>query len=131
MWLSADKLSPYHYWQFWRNTEDADVGRFMRLFTDLPLDEIARLEALGGAEINEAKIILATEATALAHGRAAAEEAAATARRGVRGGERDARPRPEQPADGDVAAASWQQASRRSRCWCRLGWPRPAARRGG
>jgi tyrosyl-tRNA synthetase len=81
VWLSAEKLSPYHYWQFWRNTEDADVGRFMRLFTDLPLDEIARLEGLGGAEINAAKIILATEATSLAHGRAAAEEAAATARR--------------------------------------------------
>ncbi len=81
VWLSAEKLSPYHYWQFWRNTEDADVGRFMRLFTDLPLDEIARLESLGGAEINAAKIILATEATSLAHGRAAAEEAAATARK--------------------------------------------------
>lgn len=79
VWLSADKLSPYHYWQFWRNTEDADVGRFLKLFTDLPLDEIARLEALGGAEINQAKIILATEATALAHGRCAAREAAETA----------------------------------------------------
>lgn len=81
VWLSAEKLSPYHYWQFWRNTEDADVGRFLRLFTDLPLDEIARLEALGGAEINHAKIILATEATSLAHGRVAAEDAAETARR--------------------------------------------------
>lgn len=81
VWLSAEKLSPYHYWQFWRNTEDADVGRFLKLFTDLPLDEIARLEALGGAEINDAKIILATEATALAHGRAAAAEAAETARK--------------------------------------------------
>jgi len=80
VWLTADKLSPYHYWQFWRNTEDADVGRFLRLFTDLPLDEIARLEGLGGAEINAAKIVLATEATALAHGRAAAAEAADTAR---------------------------------------------------
>jgi tyrosyl-tRNA synthetase len=81
VWLTADKLSPYHYWQFWRNTEDADVGRFLRLFTELGLDEIARLEALGGAEINGAKVILATEATALAHGRAAAEEAAETARK--------------------------------------------------
>jgi tyrosyl-tRNA synthetase len=80
VWLTADRLSPYHYWQFWRNTEDADVGRFLRLFTDLPLDEIARLEALGGAEINSAKIILATESTALAHGRAAADDAAETAR---------------------------------------------------
>src|SRR5271166_2639205 len=81
VWLSAEKLSPYNYWQFWRNTEDADVGRFLKLFTDLPLDEIARLETLGGAEINQAKIILATEATALAHGRAAAEEAAEAARK--------------------------------------------------
>ncbi|MBU6449106.1 MAG: tyrosine--tRNA ligase [Rhodospirillales bacterium] len=81
VWLSAEKLSPYNYWQFWRNTEDADVGRFLRLFTDVPLDEIARLEALGGAEINQAKIILATEATALAHGREAAQEAAEAARK--------------------------------------------------
>ncbi|MDE1906323.1 MAG: tyrosine--tRNA ligase [Rhodospirillales bacterium] len=81
VWLSAEKLSPYNYWQFWRNTEDADVGRFLRLFTDVPLDEIARLEALSGAEINQAKIILATEATTLAHGRAAAEEVAETARK--------------------------------------------------
>ncbi|WP_297371816.1 tyrosine--tRNA ligase [Acidocella sp.] len=81
VWLSAEKLSPYQYWQFWRNTEDADVGRFLRLFTDLALDEIARLEELGGAEINQAKIVLATEATALCHGRVAAEEAAETARK--------------------------------------------------
>ena len=81
VWLTADKMSPYHYWQHWRNTEDADVGRFLRLFTELPLDEIARLEALGGAEINAAKIVLATETTALAHGRAAAEDAAETARK--------------------------------------------------
>jgi tyrosyl-tRNA synthetase len=80
IWLNADMLSPYDYWQFWRNTEDADVARFMRLFTDLPLDEIARLEALSGSEINEAKKILATEATAMLHGRAAAEAAAETAR---------------------------------------------------
>ena len=78
-------LSPYDYWQFWRNTEDADVGRFLKLFTLLPLDEIARLEALGGAEINEAKKILANEATALLHGREAAEAAAATARQDLRG----------------------------------------------
>lgn len=82
VWLNAEQLSPYHYWQFWRNVEDADVGRFLRLFTtDLPLDEIARLEKLQGAEINEAKKILATEVTALCHGRAAAEEAAETARK--------------------------------------------------
>jgi tyrosyl-tRNA synthetase len=80
VWLTRDRLAPYEYWQFWRNTEDADVGRFLRLFTDLPLPEIARLEALGGAEINEAKKVLATAATALVHGRAAADDAAATAR---------------------------------------------------
>jgi len=78
--------SPYDYWQFWRNTEDADVGRFLRLFTDLPLSEIARLEALGGAEINEAKKVLANEATTLLHGREAAETAAAAARSRLRGG---------------------------------------------
>ncbi len=80
VWLAADRLSAYDYWQFWRNTEDADVGRFLRLFTDLALDEIARLEALPGAEINEAKKQLATAATALAHGQAAAAAAAETAR---------------------------------------------------
>ena len=72
VWLNADRLSPYDYWQVWRNTEDADVGRFMRLFTELPLDEIVRLEALSGSEINEAKKILADEATSLLHGREAA-----------------------------------------------------------
>ena len=80
VWLNAERLSPYEYWQFWRNTEDADVGRFLRLFTELPLAEIARLERLADAEINEAKKLLANEATALAHGRAAAEAAAETAR---------------------------------------------------
>jgi len=80
VWLNEDQLSHFDYWQFWRNTDDRDVGRFMRLFTDLPLDEIARLEALQGAEINEAKKILATEATALCRGRGAAEAAAETAR---------------------------------------------------
>ena len=79
VWLDADQVSPYEYWQYWRNTEDADVGRFLKLFTTLPIAEIARLSALKGADINEAKKILATEATALVHGRAAAEEAAATA----------------------------------------------------
>ena len=81
VWLNPDRFSPYEYWQYWRNTEDADVGRFLRLFTELPLDEIARLEALEGSEINEAKAILATEATALCHGREEAEGAAETARR--------------------------------------------------
>jgi tyrosyl-tRNA synthetase len=87
VWLSADRLSPYDYWQFWRNTEDGDVGRFLRLYTDLPLAEIARLEALDGAEINEAKKILATEATTLLHGAPAAEQAAETARRAFEEGE--------------------------------------------
>ena len=81
VWLNDDRLSPYDFWQFWRNTEDADVGRFLRLFTELPLDEIARLEALDGAEINEAKKVLAFEATRLCHGEDAANEAAETARR--------------------------------------------------
>lgn len=81
VWLNEDQLSAYDYWQFWRNTDDRDVGRFLRLFTDLSLDEIARLEALQGAEINEAKKILANEATAMCRGRAAADEAAETARR--------------------------------------------------
>jgi tyrosyl-tRNA synthetase len=80
VWLNADQVSPYDYWQYWRNTEDADVVRFLKLFTVLPLDEIERLAALKGAEINEAKKVLATAATALVHGEAAANEAAATAR---------------------------------------------------
>jgi len=81
VWLNADMCSPYDYWQYWRNTEDADVGRFLRLFTELPDTDIARLEALQGAEMNEAKKVLATEATALAHGRDAADAVAETARR--------------------------------------------------
>ena len=82
VWLNADMLAPYDYWQFWRNTEDADVGRFLKLFTDLPLDEIARMEALAGAGINEAKKVLATETTRMLHGdeaASAAEEAARVA----------------------------------------------------
>src|SRR6202000_1227191 len=81
VWVKAEKLSPYDYWQYWRNTEDADVGRFLKLFTDLPLEEIAKLEKLPGSEINEAKKILAFEATKLCHGEAAANEAAETARK--------------------------------------------------
>jgi tyrosyl-tRNA synthetase len=80
VWLNAERLSPYDYWQFWRNTEDADVGRFLRLFTELPLEEIAKVEKLRDAEINDAKKVLATEAVALCHGREAAEAAAETAR---------------------------------------------------
>ena len=80
VWLNPDMLSPYDYWQYWRNTEDADVTRFLKLFTELPLAEIERLGKLKGAELNEAKKILATEATALVHGREAADRAAETAR---------------------------------------------------
>ena len=81
VWLNPESLSPYDYWQFWRNTEDADVGRFLKLFTLLPMDEIARLASLEGADINEAKKVLATEATALMHGREAADAATETARK--------------------------------------------------
>lgn len=81
VWLNADQLSPYDYWQYWRNAEDADVGRFLRLFTELPENRIADLETATGSALNDAKKILATEATALCHGRAAAEDAAETARK--------------------------------------------------
>lgn len=86
VWLNADRVSPYDYWQFWRNTEDRDVGRFLRLFTDMPEDEIARLEKLEGAELNEAKKILATQATAILHGQDAADKAGETARRAFEDG---------------------------------------------
>src|SRR3954465_15327535 len=80
VWLGAEQLSPYDYWQFWRNSADADVGKFLRLFTDIPLDEIRRLESLPGAEINESKIVLANAATAMPHGEQAAQAASETAR---------------------------------------------------
>ncbi len=100
VWLSPERLDDFAYWQYWRNSEDADVGRFLRLFTELPLDEIARLEALQGSEINEAKKILANEATALCRGRAAAEGAAETARRTFEeGGLGDSLPTLELPRD--------------------------------
>lgn len=86
VWLNADKRSPYEYWQFWRNTEDADVGRFLRLFTELPLDAIAQLEALEGASINDAKVALANEATTMLHGADAAAEAEAASRAVFAGG---------------------------------------------
>ncbi len=104
VWLTDDRVSAYDYWQFWRNTEDEDVGRFLRLFTDLPLPEIGRLERMQGAEINEAKKILATEATTLAHGRATADAAAETARLAFEEGEAAATlPSVDVPA-GDLAA---------------------------
>lgn len=87
VWLNEEQLSAYDYWQYWRNTEDADVERFLKLFTVLPMDEIARLSALQGSEINDAKKILATEATALIHGREKADEAAETARRAFEEGQ--------------------------------------------
>ena len=86
VWLNADMLSSYDYWQFWRNTDDSSVGTFLRRFTDLPLEEVTRLEGLAGAEINEAKIVLANEATAMLHGREAAQSAAETARTTFVGG---------------------------------------------
>ena len=92
VWLNPDRFSPYEYWQYWRNTEDADVGRFLRLFTELPLAEVARFEALEGVEINEAKKVLATEATALCHGAEAAEKAAETARQTFEGAVRTGAP---------------------------------------
>jgi tyrosyl-tRNA synthetase len=102
VWLNPNRLSPYDYWQFWRNTEDGDVGRFLRMFTDLPLAEVARLEQLAGAEINVAKEILATEATRLCHGEALGREAAATAARAFAGDAAEGLPtfvlKPGQPA---------------------------------
>jgi tyrosyl-tRNA synthetase len=92
VWLSNERLSAYDYWQYWRNTEDDDVGRFLRMFTDLPLAEISRLEDLRGAEINEAKKILATETTRLCHGDAAAREATDTAEKAFTGGTADGLP---------------------------------------
>ena len=86
VWLDAQLLSPYDYWQFWRNTQDCDVGRFLKLFTDLSLEDIGKLETLSGGEINNAKIVLATEATALLHGREAALAAERTARETFEGG---------------------------------------------
>jgi tyrosyl-tRNA synthetase len=101
IWLNAEKLSPFHFWQFWRNTEDADVGRFLALFTELPMEEVNRLSALQGAKINEAKIILANEATILCHGADAAREAMQTAKQTFvsGGGVSDGLPQTEVSAD--------------------------------
>ena len=89
VWLNADLFSPYDFWQYFRNTEDADVGKWLKIFTRLPLDEVARLEALGGSELNEAKKVLATEVTAIVHGRDAADKAASTASATFEGGALD------------------------------------------
>jgi tyrosyl-tRNA synthetase len=117
VWLKAARLSPYDYWQFWRNTEDADVGRFLRMFTELPLAEIARLERLKDADINEAKKLLANEATRLCHGDAAASEAAATAAQAFAGTAAEGLPTyllkaGETPTLIDVAVALGMAASR-------------------
>ena len=100
IWLNEDRLSAFDFWQFWRNTEDADVGRFLRLFTELPMDEVKRLEALAGAEINDAKIILANEVTKLCHGEQASATAAETARQTFAAGKMaDGLPQIEMSAD--------------------------------
>ena len=104
VWLNADQFSPYDFWQYWRNVEDADVVRFLKLFTTLPMPEIARLENLGGSEINEAKKILATEATTLLHGRAAAERGGRNRAQDVRG--RRARRKPADGRGGESRAGS-------------------------
>ena len=105
VWLSDKRLSAYDYWQYWRNTEDDDVGRFLRMFTDLPLAETSRLGDLKGAEINEAKKILATEATRLCHGDTAAREAGDTAAKAFTG-ERDGWPSHRDPRIGDADVRS-------------------------
>ena len=125
VWLNADQFSPYDFWQYWRNAEDADVVRFLKLFTTLPMAEIARLESLGGSEINEAKKILATEATALLHGRAAADEAAETARKTFEEGALA-----ETLPTVEVAKAALKPASACCRCASRLALRPPMARRG-
>ena len=117
VWLNADEFSPYDFWQYWRNVEDADVVKFLKLFTILPMGEIARLAALQGAEINEAKKVLATEATALLHGREAAERRGRNRAANLRG-RRDRR----KPSDGrdfaqpnsKPASACWRRSSKRA-----------------
>ena len=110
VWLSADKLSPYDYWQYWRNTEDADVGRMLGLFTTLPMEEVRRLGALGGREVNDAKAVLATEATAMLHGRDAAERAAGTAIRTFAGGAGEGLPETTGDLDAGVPVLAALQA---------------------
>ena len=124
VWLNADLVSPYDYWQYWRNTEDGDVARFLKLFTVLPLDEIERLAALQGAEINEAKKVLATEATALVHGRAAAEAAAGTARQTFEEGTLAA-----SLPTVEIARQRSRRRPRRARRLCRKGAARRLERR--
>ncbi len=124
VWLNADLVSPYDYWQYWRNTEDADVARFLKLFTVLPLDEIGRLAALKGQEINEAKKVLATEATALVHGRAAADAGGRYRAPHLRGRRRW----PKRLPTVEIARADWSRPRRARRL--RAGRPRHLQRRG-
>ena len=126
VWLNADRLSAYDYWQFWRNTDDADVGRFMRLFTELPLDEIARHEALRGAELNESKKLLANEATSLCHGPDAAANAAETARQTFEEGASGA----DLPVI-DAARSELEAGIPRSCCFRRRACASPAGQHGG
>ena len=114
VWLNAEMLAPYDFWQFWRNTTDADVGRFLKLYTELPVEECDRLGALGGAEINAAKIILANEVTTLCHGAEAAAAAEATAREVFERG-RHRRRAPD--ADACARATSRRAASRSCSSW--------------
>ena len=127
VWLNADRLSAYDYWQYWRNQDDADVGRFMRLFTELPLDEIARHEALEGAELNESKKLLANQATALCHGPEAAANAAETARQTFEEGAAGA----DLPVFDAARSELEARESRPSCCFRRRGSANPAARHGG
>jgi tyrosyl-tRNA synthetase len=131
VWLNPDRLPPYDYWQFWRNTEDADVGRFLRLFTELPMDEVRRLEGLEGAEINDAKKALADAATTLAHGPEAAAAAAETARRVFeQGGIGEELPVSELPRDQLASGAPLIQALASSGLVASLGEARRQIRQG-
>ncbi len=125
VWLNAELMSPYDYWQYWRNTEDGDVTRFLKLFTILPLDEIAKLGALKGQEINEAKKVLATEATALVHGRAAADASWRHRTQDLRG----RRPRRDIAYRGNIVDAASATGPWRTQCLC-TGRPRWLDRRG-
>ena len=138
VWLNAERLSPYEYWQFWRNTEDADVGRFLRLFTELPLDEVARLEQLEAARSTKRKMSWRTEATTLCHGRAEAEKAAAAARAIFVKGVRRLRPQRvslvrscRQQSRALFGATCSRAAYRPSSCSAAPVSPLPTARRGG
>ena len=128
VWLNAEALAPWDFWQFWRNTADADVGRFLKLYTELPVAECERLGALGGAEINAAKIVLANAVTTLCHGAEAAAAAEATAREVF---ERGRRRRRAADADARARARSPRAASRSCSSWCAPASPARARTRAG